>query len=80
MMEPILLILEPDGSTYPDTPHEGEEFGYVLAGNITVHIGNNSYKAKKGESFYFITSKSHYITANGKYGAKIIMVSCPPSF
>ena len=30
MMEPILLTLEPNGSTYPDNPHEGEEFGYVL--------------------------------------------------
>lgn len=80
MMEPILLILEPGGSTYPDTPHEGEEFGYVLAGNITIHIGNNSYKAKKGESFYFTPSKSHYITAKGKYGAKIIWISSPPSF
>src|SRR5690554_1066267 len=60
MMEPILLTLEPGGSTYSDTPHEGEEFGYVLAGNITINIGNNSYKAKKGESFYFLASKSHY--------------------
>ena len=25
MMEPILLTLEPGGSTYPDNPHEGEE-------------------------------------------------------
>jgi len=80
MMEPILLILEPGGSTYPDTPHEGEEFGYVLSGSITINIGNYSYKAKKGESFYYIASKSHYIVANGKYGAKIIWVSSPPSF
>ena len=31
-MEPILLTLEPGGSTCPDTPHEGEEFGYILSG------------------------------------------------
>lgn len=29
-MEPILLTLKAGGSTYPDTPHEGEEFGYIL--------------------------------------------------
>ena len=29
-MEPILLTLEAGGATYPDNPHEGEEFGYVL--------------------------------------------------
>ena len=26
MMEPIRLSLSPGGSTYPDNPHEGEEF------------------------------------------------------
>ena len=30
-MEPIYLTLEAGGSTCPDTPHEGEEFGYVLS-------------------------------------------------
>ena len=31
IMEPILLTIEENGSTYPDNPHEGEEFGYVLS-------------------------------------------------
>ena len=34
IMEPIRLTLEPESSTYPDNPHEGEEFGYVLSGSI----------------------------------------------
>ena len=42
MMEPILLTLEPGGETYPDNPHEGEEFGYVLQGNISIHIGSKT--------------------------------------
>lgn len=80
MMEPILLTLEPDGSTYPDNPHEGEEFGYVLNGTIMIIIGKQTYKAKKGESFYFIPNKQHYIKAIGKNGASLIWVSTPPSF
>lgn len=80
MMEPILLTLEPGGSTYPDNPHEGEEFGYVLSGSITIHIGNKTHKAKKGESFYFTSNKGHYISANGKIGATLLWVSTPPSF
>ena len=39
-MEPILLTLEPDGSTYIDAPHEGEEFGYVLKGTVHIHLGS----------------------------------------
>ena len=40
IMEPIRLTLEPGGSTYPDNPHEGEEFGYVLSGSISIIVGN----------------------------------------
>lgn len=78
MMEPILLTLEAGGETYPDNPHEGEEFGYVLSGNVSIHIGNKTYKAKKGESFYFISDKKHYLSS--KAGAALIWVSSPPSF
>lgn len=78
-MEPIRLTLAPNGSTYPDLPHEGEEFGYVLSGNIQIHIGTRVHKAKKGETFYFTPSGKHYIQA-GKNGATLIWVSSPPSF
>ena len=78
-MEPIQLTLAPNGSTYPDLPHEGEEFGYVLSGNIQIHIGTRVHKAKKGEAFYFTPSGKHYIQA-GKNGATLIWVSSPPSF
>lgn len=80
MMEPVIVTIEPGGSTYPDVPHEGEEFGYVLSGSIQIHVGSNTYKAKKGESFYFTPHASHYIAAIGKTGAKFIWVSTPPSF
>lgn len=80
MMEPILLTLEPDGKTYPDNPHEGEEFGYVLSGHILIHIGSSTHKAKKGEAFYFKPNKKHYLECIGKTGATLIWVSTPPSF
>ena len=78
VMEPIMLTLEAEGETYPDNPHEGEEFGYVLQGSIAIRIGNKVYRAKKGESFYFVSDKKHYLTS--KSGATILWVSSPPSF
>jgi len=78
VMEPILLTLKAEGSTCPDHPHEGEEFGYVLQGSVSIHIGSKTFKAKKGESFYFIPDKKHYLTS--KSGASILWVSSPPSF
>lgn len=80
MMEPILLTLDAGGSTYPDNPHDGEEFGYILNGSVTLHIGTRTHKLKKGESFYFTPNKQHYITASEKNGATLLWVSTPPSF
>lgn len=80
MMEPIRLSLAPGGSTYPDNPHEGEEFGYVLSGSIILILGNRSIKVKKGESFYFTANTTHYIKAGAETGATLIWVSTPPSF
>lgn len=79
-MEPIRLTLFPGGSTYPDNPHEGEEFGYVLSGSIKIHIGQKMYRAKKGEAFYFVPAGTHYIEAGKTAGASLIWVSSPPSF
>ncbi len=80
IMEPIRLTLEPGGSTYPDNPHEGEEFGYVLSGSIILHLGKKSYPVKKGETFYFTPNTTHSIECGGKSGAVVIWVSSPPSF
>ena len=77
MMEPIRLTLAPGGATYPDLPHEGEEFGYVLQGSVKIHVGNKVYKAKKGESFYFTPHAKHYIEASSSSGARLIWLSTP---
>lgn len=79
-MEPILLTLEGGMETDIDMPHEGQEFGYVLSGEIEVCIGNKKIKCKKGETFYYTTDKNHYIKNNKKEVAKFIWVSSPPNF
>ena len=79
-MEPILLTLEEGGKYKEEKPHQGEEFGYVLAGTIILHIGDKRNKVRKGESFYFKPRANHYISNAGKTKAKVIWVSTPPSF
>lgn len=80
LMEPIRISLDPNGTTYPDNPHEGEEFGYVLNGSISIHIGNKVLTAKKGESFYFTPDSTHYIEETAGKTATLLWVSSPPSF
>lgn len=79
-MEPILVELGANSKTKEDEPHEGEEFGYVLSGTIILNYGNQTYKVKKGESFYIKTNKTHYIENTSKNPARVIWVCTPPNF
>lgn len=80
LMEPILIELDEGGKTKEDSPHEGEEFGYVLKGSIYVYLGNERYKVRKGQSFYYKANFNHYIANAGKTKASVIWISTPPSF
>ncbi len=80
VMEPIHLVLNPKSRTEGDVPHEGEEFGYVLEGEIILCLGKKRYTVKRGESFYFEADKVHYIENVKEARAVIIWVSSPPTF
>jgi transcriptional regulator with XRE-family HTH domain len=79
-MEPILLELAPGAELSRDMPHEGEEFGYVLSGVVTLHIGKNAYAVKTGQSFYYVSDKEHRLENKGEKTAVVLWVSSPPTF
>lgn len=79
-MEPILIELKKNAITEKDVPHEGEEFGYVIEGAIELIVGSNIYKCKSGETFYFVSNKTHYIKNIHEGITKLIWVSSPPNF
>ena len=79
-MEPILVELGPGGETEMEDPHEGEEFGYVLSGTVTILIGERSVKARKNESFCFAPNQAHKLVNIGKTAARFIWVATPPTF
>lgn len=79
-MEPILLELEPGGESAEMPPHEGEEFGFVLSGRITLRLGTREYPVKTGGSFCIHPSSAHSLLNPGKVKARLLWVSTPPSF
>ena len=79
-MEPLLVQLRGHERLEDDTPHEGEEFGFVLSGRIRLHLGDKQYVVKAGESFYYKADRDHYIENTTASPAKFIWVSSPPSF
>jgi len=78
-MEPILLELEPGGS-YEDDAHAGEEFGYLLEGELTLKIGKKKWKVLKGQTFYYLANKGHTLENQSKKKAVVLWISTPPMF
>lgn len=79
-MEPILVTLLPGQATAPQDPHEGEEFGFVLSGNVYLHHGAKKHRIRTGESFCFHPAAEHWLSNAGKSTAKTLWVVTPPSF
>lgn len=79
-MEPILIELLPFSIGPTIEPHDGEEFGYVLSGKVTLIYGNHKHSVKKGQTFYIKGNKAHHLSNETDSVAKVIWVSTPPSF
>ena len=79
-MEPILVELGEGGRTQELPPHEGEEFGYVLFGTLTLHVDGKRLRVRAGESFSLHPGAVHWVENTGKRKARLLWVSTPPTF
>jgi transcriptional regulator with XRE-family HTH domain len=79
-MEPIIVDIEPGCMTFDDDPHQGEEFGMVLKGSVSLILGKEKYRMKKGDCFYFKPDKNHCLKNSGKSVAQVLWISSPPTF
>ncbi len=79
-MEPILVELGEGGRTQEMPPHEGEEFGFVLSGTVTLRVDGKRYRVKTGESFSLHPNAAHSVENAGKRPARFLWVSTPPNF
>ncbi len=79
-MDPVLVTLKPGEEMAEQVYHEGEEFGYLLAGRIQLHLDDQIHKVKKDECFYFSSDRKHRVKNVGTAEAKILWVVTPPTF
>ncbi|MCR4750769.1 MAG: cupin domain-containing protein [Eubacterium sp.] len=79
-MEPLLVVIQPHARLEEDKPHNGEEFGFLISGRITLHLGEKIYHVKAGESFYYPAAQMHYLENPGNRPARLIWISTPPEF
>ncbi len=58
----------------PPTSHEGEEFGYVLEGQVRLTIGEESYALGPSDSYHLVASTPHGCETSDEESAKVLWV------
>jgi transcriptional regulator with XRE-family HTH domain len=58
--------------------HEGEEFVYVLKGEVEIAVGDHVNRLKPGESLHFNSSIKHDLKNQGDTDAELIVVVYSP--
>lgn len=77
-MEPFLVTISP-GQSQEISAHEGEEFIYVLEGQVEVEYGKETYKLAVGDSIYFDSIVPHRAQAVGSASACVISTVYAPA-
>lgn len=79
-MEPFIVNVEYAADEKENySTHEGEEFIYVLEGDVIVRYGNETYTLKSGESIYYDSIVPHCVTTPEKEAhAKVLAVTYTP--
>ena len=61
-MEPLLVRLQPNPGEEPSV-HQGEEFIFVLEGNVLLQMGQERFELEPGDSAYYQSTHPHLVTA-----------------
>jgi len=78
-MEPFIVDIEPgQKSDFMLSSHEGEEFIYVLEGEVEINYGKEIYKLAKGDSIYLDSIVLHNVHSGNNQSARILAVIYAP--
>lgn len=72
--------IEKGGESAGAIRHDGEEVGYVLAGQVELSVGEQSFNLAVGDTFVFDSNLPHHYRNIGEERASIFWVNTPPTF
>jgi len=77
-MEPFIIDVHTNEGEFVLSSHEGEEFIYVLEGEIEVKYGQDNYIVSKGDSIYYDSIVPHHLHSHNGKTSKILAVVYTP--
>lgn len=79
-MEPFIIEIYPSSAEDIHlSAHEGEEFLYVISGEVDVAYGQDTYHLHEGQSIYYDSIVPHHVHCSGGEQAKVLAVVYGPS-
>ncbi len=74
-MEPFIIDINPTkNQEFNLSAHEGEEFIYVMSGEVEVEYGKQKYTLKEGDSIFYDSIVKHHVHGAPGKSAKILAV------
>lgn len=80
VMEPHLFRIAPQSGSGESYHHEGEEFLYILQGELQISLQEEEYHLHPGDSFYFESATPHSWKNPGQSETWVLWVNTPPTF
>jgi transcriptional regulator with XRE-family HTH domain len=80
VLEPMLVTVEPSETIEEPFAHEGEEFAYVLSGELLFVIDGVDQTLGPGDSIHFASSVPHSIHNGGDEPVQAVWVLTPRLF
>lgn len=78
-MDPFVIDIFPSSEEDVKlSTHEGEEFIFVLEGEVEIKYGKETYLLKTGDSIYYESIVAHHVHSYGNEKAKILAVVYTP--
>jgi transcriptional regulator with XRE-family HTH domain len=75
-LDPVLLTLQPGGrSGKHPYPHRREEFAYVLEGEVTLTLGPEEHRLRRGDSATLLPRELRLWENRGRRVARVLLVS-----
>jgi DNA-binding transcriptional MerR regulator len=81
LMDPSLFTIQPGGGSGGAYSHQGEEFVYVIGGQVEIVLGDSErYRLHVGDCLYFPSTIEHSWRNHTDSPAHVFWVNTPPTF
>ncbi len=80
LLECHLHHIAPGGGSGGEFQHEGEEFGFVLDGEMELVVGGRAHLVAPGDAFCFRSERPHSWRNVGSTELRVLWINTPPTF